>query len=44
MPNESSPGGFIDSTYYHMTATLHTGVWMADRVLDVNEGVPGEYH
>jgi hypothetical protein len=34
--------GFKDATGYYLTATLHTGVWFADRPLDVNEGADGD--
>jgi hypothetical protein len=34
--------GFRDATGRYMTDRVHTGVWLSDRPLDVNEGVAGE--
>lgn len=34
--------GFRDATGPYMTARLWTGVWLADRPVDANEGVIGD--
>src|SRR4030095_2052810 len=33
--------GFIDNEDYYLTENLYTGVWLADRPLDENEGTKG---
>jgi hypothetical protein len=35
-------GGFRDRTGHYVTDTLHTGVWLSNTPLDVNEGAHGE--
>lgn len=34
--------GFEDRTGSYLTSTLHTGVWFADRPLDINDGADGD--
>jgi hypothetical protein len=34
--------GFIDDRGPYMTALEHTGVWLSDRPLDINEGAYGD--
>jgi hypothetical protein len=33
--------GFRDATGFYMTTEPHTGVWLSDRPLDINEGADG---
>lgn len=34
--------GFRDATHYYLTLTPHTGVWLSDVPLNVNDGVNGD--
>jgi len=34
--------GFQDNTGYYMTAEKHSGVWLSDVPLDINEGARGD--
>jgi hypothetical protein len=35
-------GGFINHTDYYGGTRLHTGVWLSDQPLDINEGAQGD--
>jgi hypothetical protein len=34
--------GFRDGTDYYMTPRKHSGVWVSDQPLDINEGADGD--
>jgi hypothetical protein len=39
---DATRDGFKDGTGFYLTSDLHTGVWLSDRPLDVNEGAEGD--
>lgn len=34
--------GYRDATGLYLTSDEHTGVWLSDRPLDINEGIEGD--